>query len=438
MPIPITMPRLSDTMEEGTLVKWLVKVGDKVASGDHLADVETDKATMELTAFDDGTVAKLAIEEGKTTKVGDLILVLAGEGESVEEAAKFDGSSSETKSEGAAEAREPSPPTAPQPAATPTQAGKEPSGAGQRVRISPLARKLAEEHGIDVSSIRGSGPDGRIIKRDILDAIEGKSGSSPSEKPSAPARPTTASAPAPAPAMAAAKLQDKTVPLSGMRKTIARRLVESKTTMPHFQVTVSVNADPLLDLRATINEQLEAEGVKLSVNDLIVRGVAVALARHPMINSSWTGEAIQQHGSIHIGVAVALPEEKGGGLVVPVLRDALGMGLRQIADETRRLAKKARESGLSADEMSGGTFTISNLGMFGVDHFTAIINPPQAAILAVGAALPRPVVRKGELTVGHEMALTLSSDHRVIDGAMAAAFLATLKQILESPVVMLV
>jgi pyruvate dehydrogenase E2 component (dihydrolipoamide acetyltransferase) len=431
MAIEITMPRLSDTMEEGTLIKWLVKVGDKVASGDHLADVETDKATMELTAFDDGTVAKLAADEGQTMKVGDVIAVLAVDGESVEAAARSGGggkAKADTPAKATKEKDEPAAEAAKPAKAAATQ---EQDGGGSRQRVSPLARKLAEEHGVDLATIKGTGPDGRIIKRDILSAAPGSSSGSRGGGRSEAAR-------TPAAPVAAVKLEDKTVPLSGMRKTIAKRLVESKTTMPHFQVTVSVNADPLLDLRKTINTQLESQGVKLSVNDFIVRGVALALARHPQINSSWNGDSIQQHGAIHIGVAVALPAEKGGGLVVPVIRDALHKGVRQISDDTRRLAKKARESGLSGDDMAGGTFTLSNLGMFGVDHFTAIINPPQAAILAVGAALQKAVVRDNHLAVGHEMSLTMSSDHRVIDGAMAAEFLVTLKQLLEAPAAMLV
>ncbi len=426
MPIEITMPRLSDTMEEGTLVKWLVKVGDKVASGDHLADVETDKATMELPAFDEGTVAKIVVDEGQTTKVGDVLLVLATDGESAEDAGK---TSSDRPKKAAA-------PAAPAKAESSPGAVSAPAATGQRQRVSPLARKLAEEHGVDLASVQGSGPDGRIIKRDILDAA-----SPAGAKARAQTRPEAAAdRPAKPAPVAAVVLEDKTIPLTGMRKTIAKRLVESKTTMPHFQVTVGVNMDPLLSLRETINTQLESQGVKLSVNDFIVRGVALALSRHPLINASWTsgGESIQQHGSIHIGVAVALPADKGGGLVVPVIRDAINKGVRQIADDTRKLARKARETGLSGDEMSGGTFTISNLGMFGVEHFTAIINPPQAAILAIGAALKKPVVRNGQLTIGSEMAMTISADHRVIDGAMAAEFLATLKQILEAPAAMLV
>jgi pyruvate dehydrogenase E2 component (dihydrolipoamide acetyltransferase) len=438
MPIPITMPRLSDTMEEGALVKWHVKVGDAVAAGDHLADVETDKATMELQAFDDGKVARIAVEEGQSTKVGGLILVLAQNGESIEDAAKAAIPSGTPDSAPQTEESAAQPDEAQAPA--PASASSASSETG-RLRVSPLARKMAEDAGVDLANLQGSGPDGRIIKRDILAAQTGK----PVRQP-----PASKSTAAPSSALAAAPLanasvgESQTIPVTSMRKTIAKRLLESKTTIPHFTVTVSVNMDPLLELRAAINAQLEATsgggggGGKLSVNDFIVRAVAVALRAHPIVNASWTGDAITQHGQINLGIAVALPQERGGGLVVPVLRNVPALSLRAIAGETRRLAQKAREQGLSADDMNGGTFTISNLGMFGVDHFEAIINPPQAAILAVGAALQKPVVRKGELTLGHEMTLTLSADHRVIDGSIAAAFLATLKQTLESPAAMLV
>lgn len=446
MPIDITMPRLSDTMEEGTLVKWRVQVGDKVSAGDHLADVETDKATMELQAFDDGTIAKLAVDEGATVPVGDLIVTLAEEGESTDEAAKQSGQTvgaarekadaaqaeaaqaeeaSPQPTEAAAEkAAEPKPSAAPP---APEPAPSKPAG-GDRMRVSPLARKLADEHGIDLTQLAGSGPDGRIIKRDVLAAAE--AGPAEAAKPAAPA-----GAPAPAPPV---KLEEKQIPVSNMRKTIARRLVESKTTIPHFTVTTPIDMAPLLELRKTLNQQLEPQGIKLSVNDFLTRAAALACLQHPAVNSSWQNDAIQQHGTVNVGVAVALPEERGGGLIVPVLRDVPNMGLRQISDQTKKLADKAREQGLSQEEMQGGTFTISNLGMFGVEHFEAIINPPQAAILAVGAAIEKPVVRNGEITVGHEMNATLSADHRVVDGAIAASYLQTLKQLLENPAGLLV
>jgi len=443
MPIRVEMPRMSDTMEEGTLLKWRVKPGDTVAAQDIVADIETDKATMELAVYDAGTVAKLVAQEGQTMPIGSVILILAKPGESVEEAAKAaDGGAAaapasapkpkETKATAAAgspagddsavatlEA-----PASDKPAATPDR-----PGGAVRTRISPLARKLAEEAGLDAGTLKGTGPDGRIIKRDIEAAVDagakkaagGAKAAAPSAKP-----------------QAAAKLESKLTPVSNMRKTIAKRLVESKQTIPHFQVTMTIDVEPLMKLREVINKQLESQGVKLSVNDFVVKATAIALTRHPVVNSSWTDGGIQYHGTVNIGVAVALPEERGGGLVVPTLRSAHATDLRTISSETKRLAKKAREAGLTVEEMSEGTFTISNLGMFGVDHFTAIINPPQAAILAVGAGLEKPVVRDGKIVVGQEMSITLSADHRVVDGASAAQFLQTLKELLENPAVMLV
>lgn len=437
MSIEITMPRLSDTMEEGTLIKWRVKVGDKVKSGDLLADVETDKATMELQSYDDGTVAQIAIDEGQTVPVGQRILMIAEEGEKLDEVAAA--APAAAKAEPATAKSSPAG-NGNTPQATSSTSGGTSGGSGGKTRVSPLARKLAEEHGVEIHTVLGTGPDGRIIKRDILAQVnEG-----------APQTQTATRAPATAPAAAAhaaipASLEAKTIPVSNMRKTIARRLVESKTTIPHFQVTVSVNVDALLALRSTLNEQLAnaadpASGgaVKLSVNDFIVRATATALARHPVVNSSWADDGIHQHGTVNIGVAVALPEEKGGGLVVPTIRDALNKGLRAISAETKTLAAKARDKGLTTEEMSDGTFTISNLGMFGVEHFTAIINPPQAAILAVGGAADQPVVEDGKLTTTKRMALTLSGDHRVVDGATGAQFLQTLRQLLENPAVLLV
>ena len=436
MPIEITMPRLSDTMQEGTLIKWRVKVGDKVGAGDKLADIETDKATQELEAYDDGTVAFLAAEEGATLPVGGLILMLATDGEKVEDVAakaKSAGSSKPAKKE-AKKAESGGSSSGGGGSATavleaPPEEETKASGDG-RVRVSPLARKMDEDDELDVARIKGSGPDGRIIKRDVQAAIEGKGSAASSG-----AKPASGGA---APAMPAIKLESKLITLTHMRKTIARRLVESKQTIPHFTVTMSVNIEPLMNLRGMLNGQLESQGVKLSVNDFVVRGVALSLAQHPIVNSSWTGEGIQIHGNVNVGLAVALPEDKGGGLVVPTLRNAASLGLRQISSETKRLAKKARESGLSVEEMSEGTFTISSLAMFGVDHFTAIINPPQSAILAVGAGQEKPVVRDGQIVVGQEMSMTLSADHRVVDGATAAIFLQTLKGLLENPAAMLV
>jgi pyruvate dehydrogenase E2 component (dihydrolipoamide acetyltransferase) len=448
MPITVTMPRLSDTMEQGTVVKWHVKEGDAVNSGDVLADIETDKATMELESFDSGTVAKVASAEGEKVDVGATILVIAEEGEDVSEAAASAGAAAAPaqKAEGATETPAPSapaatateaPPAAPAPEPAPPPASTNGTAPGGRVFASPLAKKIAAERGLDLSTINGTGPGGRIVRKDVESAPA--VGAAP-----APAAAPAAAAPLPVPDAGAA-LEDRTVTLTNMRETIAKRLVESKTTIPHYQVTVSVRLDALMELRTQLNSQLESQGVKLSVNDFLVRACALAMHKHPYVNSSWnpSGPSIDLHGRVNIGVAVALPEERGGGLVVATLRDSDRTGLRQISAETKRLAKKARDKGLTIEEMSDSTFTISNLGMFGVDHFTAIVNPPNAAILAVGRAVEKPFVEYDEdgepvLTVGHEMSMTMSSDHRIIDGAMAAQYLGTVKELLENPASLLV
>jgi len=443
MPINVTMPRLSDTMEQGTVVKWHVKVGDKVTSGQVIADIETDKATMEQAAFDDGTIASLVCPEGKQVKVGEVIAVLAEEGESVSAAAS-----------GAA-------PAAPRaaapaaPAATPATAGRTIVADvkavpveidGERTRVSPVARRMAEEMGVDLSQVTGSGPGGRVIKRDIVLAAENRSAAAPVARPAAASAATGLVAAAPSVAAAAAPqagalvhgLQSIEVPVSTMRGVIAKRLVESKQQIPHYQVTMKFSMDSILALRGSLNEQLSSMEVKLSVNDFIIRACALAMAKNPFFNASWAGDRILVHQQVNVGVAIALPEEKGGGLVVGVVKDANLKSLRQISGEVRALGEKARTKGLSMEEMSGATFTISNLGMFGVDNFTAIINPPNSAILACGAAIEQPVVRNHQLVVGWEMAATLSLDHRVIDGAMAAKYLQSLKQFVEAPTLLLV
>ncbi len=486
MPVTVTMPRLSDTMEQGTVVTWHIKEGDTVSSGDVVADIETDKATMELQAFDDGTVAKLAVGEGQTVAVGTTIMVIAEEGEDPAEAAKAAGESAESagaekteKSESKPEQKQEQEP-AQQKASEPKQAAAGGSGGGGgggggsatamvtptsvassngahggshsggqggdggRIFASPLARKVAAEKGIDLSGVKGSGPSGRIVRKDVEDFVaSGGAKAAPAAGGSAAAS-SSAPMPAPLPALGAT-LEDKTVPLSNMRGTIAKRLVESKQSIPHYQVTVSARLDNLTALRTQLNEQLSSQGVKLSVNDFLVRACALAMHQHPFVNSSWKGDgpAIQLHGRVNVGVAVALPEERGGGLVVATIRDADRRGLRDISAETKRLAKKARDKGLSVEEMSDSTFTISNLGMFGVDHFTAIINPPNAAILAVGRSTEKPFIVRDEegevqIEVGEEMSMTMSSDHRIIDGAMAAQYLNTVKELLENPAALLV
>ncbi|MFG0258678.1 MAG: dihydrolipoamide acetyltransferase family protein [Phycisphaerales bacterium JB043] len=436
MPIEITMPRLSDTMEVGTVIKWNVKEGDEVSAGDVLADIETDKATMELQCFDDGTVAKIIAQEGDNVEVGKQIMIIAEEGEDVAEAAASAGAASgaPAKQESGSDTPDETPSaTAVATPAAPTTNGVSTNGAapstngtGGRVFASPLARKLAEEKGVDLHSITGSGPSGRIVKKDV-EAASG--GAAPSGAPSL----------APAPSMPVAKLEARRHELNNMRRTIATRLSESKGTIPHYQVTVTVRMDKLMAFRKELNGQLEVQGVKLSVNDFLVKACALAMHQHPFVNSSFLGDAIQIHPDVNVGVAIALPEERGGGLVVATLRNADSVPLRTISSQTKELAIKARERGLSIEEMSDSTFTISNLGMFGVEHFNAIINPPNVAILAVGGAVKKPVVNdSGDIVVGHEMQMTLSSDHRVIDGAMAAAYLGTVKSYLENPATILV
>jgi len=454
MPIELTMPRLSDTMEAGTVIKWNVKEGDPVRSGSVLADIETDKATMEMQCFDDGKLAAILVEPGKQVKVGTTIALIALEGEDV---AKVKAGGASAKSAGgAAPAAKPAPaaPIAAAPAPAPASAsaptpvvqtetrhGMEgfptlSDDEGPRMRVSPVARRMAEEHGIDINSVQGTGPGGRVIKRDVEQAIENKS----SQKAAAAATITPAQALAvstsgvqTASAPLALSMPGRDVALTGMRQTIARRLVESKTTIPHYQVTMKFDMDRLLEMRASYNEKLKSSGIKLSVNDFLVRACALAMAEHPYFNASFAGDHVRIHEVVNVGVAISLPEEKGGGLVVGVIKDADHKSLRQISLEAKALAEKARTKGLSVQDMSDATFTISNLGMFGVEHFTAIINPPNSAILACGAAVQQPVVRDGQLVVGTQMQATLSLDHRVIDGAMAAQYLASLKEFIEEP-----
>jgi len=455
MPIEITMPRLSDTMEQGTVVKWNIKEGDTVAAGDVIADIETDKATMELESFDDGVVASLAVGEGEQVPVGSVIVVLAEEGEDVSAAAGSAGKAAPAAKQSSGEPKDSGSPSgsttavAEPPAAAPDPNPADgPTDAEGRVFASPLARKIAGESGLNLAAINGTGPSGRITRKDVEQAARsGAPAAAASRAGAASLSAGSVTAPVtPEPLPAAGNvLEEKLVPLSNMRATIARVLVQSKTTVPHYQVSVSARMDKLMELRGQLNDQLEPQGVKLSVNDFLVRACSVAMHNHPFINSSWVeqGPAIQLHQRVNVGVAISLPQEKGGGLVVATIRDSDRIGLRQISTETKRLAGKAREKGLTIDEMGDSTFTISNLGMFGVDHFTAIINPPNAAILAVGQAIEKPFVEydesgEPELVVGHEMTMTLSSDHRIIDGAMAAQYLQSVKSLLENPATLLV
>jgi pyruvate dehydrogenase E2 component (dihydrolipoamide acetyltransferase) len=399
---------------------------------------------MEMQAYDDGVIAKILVGEGTQVPVGTPIAMIAEEGEDPD---SLDvAGSTDAPAEAAAEDPTPAaaPPTASRPSAasaTPPPTGPTPDSG--RMRVRPVARRLAEEHAIELRSLVGSGPGGRIIKRDVLAAIEtaGANVAGATGEVAPVAIPMPAS-PAPVQALASTTgsvvhevpaLESTEVAVSGMRQTIARRLVESKATIPHYQVKMRFSMDALMELRRSLNEKLAGEGVKLSVNDFIVRACALSMAEHPMFNASWAGDRILVHGRVNVGVAISLPEERGGGLVVASIRDAHLKSLRMISAESKHLAVKARDKGLSTEEMSDSTFTISNLGMFGVDDFTAIINPPNSAILACGAAIEQPVVRDHQLAVGWEMAATLSLDHRVIDGAMAARYLGTLKGMIEEP-----
>ena len=399
MPIEITMPRLSDTMEAGTVIKWNVKEGDAVKSGSVVADIETDKATMEMQCFDDGRMAAILVEAGKQVKVGTLIALVALEGEdiaSVKDSVKANGGAKPASAPAAKSATA----TA---ASSTTTAVNQPdnrygmeefspaSEDGPRMRVSPVARRIAEEHGIDVRSVRGTGPAGRVIKRDVEQALENRASAGATAKSSTITTShalavSTGGVQTPGSPLSLS-LPGRDVALSGMRQTIARRLVESKTSIPHYQVTMKFDMDRLLEMRTTFNGKLASSGVKLSVNDFLIRACALAMAEHPYFNASFAGDHVRIHEVVNIGIAISLPAEKGGGLVVGVIRDADHKSLRQISLETKALGEKARTKGLSVQDMSDATFTISNLGMFGVEHFTAIINPPNSAILACGAAV---------------------------------------------------
>lgn len=457
MPITVTMPRLSDTMERGTVVSWNVKEGDSVKPGQSLGDIETDKATMELQSFDTGTVAAILVPTGQTVEVSRPILLIAEPGEDpakVKAGAAPGGAGFQPTSASVTDADIRAARTAIEPVPVDIN-GVHPTPGG-RVLASPLAKKIAEESGVDLARLQGTGPGGRIIRRDVEAAAGATTPGRSALRADSPPSPIRALSRAPAPPPPSVRtaemsarsadlpdpLADQRIALNNMRRTIATRLVQSKSTVPHYQVTVTANMDALIKLREQLNGQLSSQGVKLSVNDFVVRACALAMHEHPFVNASWgsDNESIQLHGRVNIGVAVALSgaESGGGGLVVATLRDADHLGLRHISAQTRALAEKARSRGLTIDEMSDSTFTISNLGMFGVEHFTAIINPPNSAILAVGAAVKKPVVRDDQLVIGHEMQMTMSSDHRVIDGAMAASYLATVKRYLEAPATLLV
>ncbi len=434
----IDMPKLSDTMSVGTLVKWLKKEGDAVKSGDMLAEVETDKATMELESFFDGTLVKIFAPAGSQIAVGAPLCAVGQPGEKVD--APVGAAPKAAAPAPAAPAPAPAPvapppaPVAtPAPAPAPVPAAAAPEG---RQKISPLAKKIAAQNNLNVAGLAGSGPHGRIVKADVLAAV-----ANPAllqAKPAASVAPASAK-PGVAftggtPSRTGPLQEDRTVPATNMRATIAKRLLEAKTTIPHFYLEIEVDAEPLLAVRAQLNAGLEAEGVKLSVNDFVLKASAEALRRVPGVNASWTGTGIQYFGAAHVSFAVAIED----GLITPVIRDAHTKSVFAISAEAKPLGKRAKEKKLKPDEFTGGTFCVSNLGMMGVTKFSAIINPPNSAILAVGTTVTKPVVKNGAIVVGQTMTLTLSCDHRVVDGALGAQFLAAIKDLLEKPALLLV
>ncbi|MDH6234695.1 pyruvate dehydrogenase E2 component (dihydrolipoamide acetyltransferase) [Mesorhizobium soli] len=454
MPINITMPALSPTMEEGNLAKWLVKEGDKVSPGDVIAEIETDKATMEVEAVDEGTVAKLVVPAGtEGVKVNAVIAVLAGEGEDAGAAAKADAGAKPAAQPTAApapakaEEAKPQPAPAAQPASVAVANGTAVAQEG-RVFASPLARRIAKNAGVDISAVKGTGPHGRVVKADVETAISG------GVAKAAPAAAPVAGAPAPAPAPAAKPMSDEQVlklfeagsyeliPHDNMRKVIARRLVEAKTTIPHFYLTLDCELDALLALRTQLNaaaptrktEKGDVPAYKLSVNDLIIKAMALALRDVPTANVSWTDSAMVQHNHSDVGVAVSIP----GGLITPIVRRAEEKSLSTISNEMKDLAKRARDRKLKPEEYQGGTTAVSNLGMFGIKDFSAVINPPHATILAVGAGEERAVVKNGEIKIANMMSVTLSTDHRAVDGALGAELLGAFKRHIENPMGMLV
>jgi pyruvate dehydrogenase E2 component (dihydrolipoamide acetyltransferase) len=434
LPIELKMPALSPTMEEGTLAKWLVKEGDTVASGDLLAEIETDKATMEFEAVDEGTIAKILVPEGSDeVKVGTVIALLATEGEEAGTAASAPAAAKEpvAKDGGETGAGQPATPApAPPPPPAPQAAAPQPKAdTGDRIKASPLARRLAEQRGVDLASLKGSGPGGRIVKADVDGAQPGKA---------APAQAPAPAAPAPAPAVHAGDFAIPDVPhevakLSNMRKTIARRLTESKQQVPHIYLTVDVQLDALLKLRAELNKGLEARGVKLSVNDLLIKALAAALIEVPECNVQYTGSELVTFKRADISVAVSIP----AGLITPIVVGADTKSLSAISAEMKDLAARAREGKLKPEEYQGGTASLSNMGMYGISVFSAVINPPQGMILAIGAGEKKPWVVNDSLQIATIMTATGSFDHRAIDGADGARLMQAFKRLVENPLGML-
>ncbi len=425
MPIELRLPALSPTMEEGTLAKWLKAEGDAIAAGDVVAEVETDKATMEIEAIDDGVLAKILVAEGtEEVAVNAPIAVILEEGEDSSALESFSVSGGPEAIQPAAPAPAPEAPAS-QPAAAPPNAARG-NGDGRRVFASPLARRMAKQAGLDLAMLQGSGPNGRIVKADIEAALA----RGPAPMPAPAAAPATLPVVAPA-AVVPPTAATTEVPNTGMRKVIAQRLLQSKQTIPHFYMSVDCEIDTLLGTRKDLNNR--SNDYKISVNDFVVRALALALRKVPEANASWGDAATLRYNTIDISVAVAVD----GGLVTPVVRNADNKGLAQISNEMKDLAARARDGKLMPEEYQGGSFSVSNLGMYGIKEFSAIINPPQAGILAVGAGEQRPIVKDGALAVATVMSCTLSCDHRVIDGAVGADVLGAFKALIEDPLTML-
>lgn len=402
----VRMPKLSDTMTDGVVAKWHKKVGDTVKSGELLAEIETDKATMDFESFQDGVLLYIGVEESKGAPVNSILAILGQKGEDISALL-----ANESAPAAKAEAKTEVVTTAPQQSTTPNTTNATLNNTDGRIKASPLAKKIAEDKGIDITKVKGSGDEGRIIKKDIENY-------SPSQNGNATAATFTG----------VESFTEENI--SQMRKTIARRLSESKFSAPHFYLTIDIDMDNAISARNSINTQLES---KISFNDMVVKAVSMALRKHPKVNSSWLGDKIRYNHHIHIGVAMAVED----GLLVPVVRFADNKTLSQISAEVKIFGKKAKEKKLQPSDWDGNTFTISNLGMFGIEEFTAIVNPPDACILAIGGIRQVPVVKNNQVVPGNRMKVTLSCDHRVVDGALGAAFLQTLKAFIENPVMML-
>lgn len=445
MPINIEMPKLSDTMTEGTVVRWLKKEGEEIEIGDIIAEIETDKATMEMEAFDEGTLSQISVPEGGKAPVGSVIAVLLEDGETEDSSPNAASAvpapkASDSTPPGISKALESAAATVQKAQAketeVPTAAPLDPpTSAGIRLKASPLAKKIAEAEGVDLSKVTGTGPGGRIVKVDVLAAASAPIETAPPTTKPAPAASAPAAKPAPAAISPVASADDQRIELSNMRKIIAERLLTSKVTIPHFYLHVEVDAAPLMALRKQVNAQAEAtHGNKYSVNDFVVKALINACVAVPEVNASFNGDHIVQFAKVGVSVAIAVDD----GLVTPVVKNAQDKSLLAISKEIKEMAVRARDNKLLPNEFDGGTVTISNLGAWGVESFDAIINPPQAAILSVGGIIEKPVVKDGAVVPGLRMNLGVSCDHRVVDGAVGAKFLGEIKRLLENPALMLV